>query len=113
MAYFHGSTRDGFAYTMKGLFVHAEGRIYKGGMANSKANFQGSYENRKIGYTYEGTWQEGLQNERGKETYNGCQYTGMFISGKKSGRGILEGPGFKYEGGFIENKFSGMGVLDT
>ena len=43
MAYFHGKTKDGYAYTLKGIYLHAEGRVYKGGMANSKANSQGVF----------------------------------------------------------------------
>ena len=66
MAYFHGKMKDGFAYTLKGIFLHSEGRIYKGGMANSKANSYGVFENRKIGYKYEGFWQEDFPHEKGK-----------------------------------------------
>ena len=65
MAYYHGNTKDGFAHSSKGIYLHGEGRVYQGTVVNSKANNFGVFENREINYKYEGYWNDDLPHLEG------------------------------------------------
>ena len=86
---------------------------YHGTVKNSFFDGEGLLKTQKS--TYKGTFQAGMKQGYGVETFHqkNLSYRGDYIENKFDGKGILEGPNYYYTGEFRNNKCHGDGFERT
>ncbi|CAK9038384.1 Phosphatidylinositol 4-phosphate 5-kinase 5 (AtPIP5K5) (1-phosphatidylinositol 4-phosphate kinase 5) (Diphosphoinositide kinase 5) (PtdIns(4)P-5-kinase 5) [Durusdinium trenchii] len=101
----------------KGLFhgrgtrCLSNGDRYTGEFRYGEQEGDGSFENAKEGWTYDGHWRHGLMWGDGRMTWpNGLLYVGEWMNGAQHGTGRLTWPdGACYQGQFVNGHLEGHG----
>lgn len=95
----------------KGKLELSNGESYEGYFKMDNMDGFGKYITEPL--TYEGNWQNGLQNGKGVETWqDGSTFKGEFKNGVKHGKGIYEwDDGAKYDGQWRNGEINGVGIF--
>ena len=106
LGYYKDDMADGIGKLIIGNNKHF------GEFKNDQENGFGIFYNNINETIYEGYWENGTQNEYGKEKWNdGSIFFGKYLKGGKNGIGTyLWKDGSRYEGEFLNNMFEGFGI---